>query len=173
MMQTNIWDLEKHIRLVWGAHDKKASVRKNRVRLWDERTPYAMHPIWCATTLLTETKIEERLRFDGAIALLYHDILEDTSAKLKVELSPNIVEWVGQMTFHGGFEQEQKELFTRLKEVRLLKLYDKTSNIMDGVWMPPKLREDYFALTAKLVKDVRQNFGELNIVRIAETILLK
>lgn len=170
---TNIWDLDRHVRRVWEAHDKKASVSKNRVRLWDGRTPYAMHPIWCAMTLLSETQVSEQLRFEGAIALLYHDILEDTLDNLKADLSPTINDWIEQMTFKGGFNQEQQELFSRSKEVRLLKLYDKTSNIMDGVWMPPKLKEDYFALTAKLIKDVRQNFGELNIVGIAEAVLIK
>lgn len=169
-MKTNIWDLEKHISRIWRAHDKNASVKKNRVRLWDEKTPYAMHPIWCATTLLGETKLPEQLRFDGAIALLYHDILEDTSASLKVDLSQRITGWIHAMTFRGGFEQEKDELFKRSKYVRLLKLYDKTSNILDGVWMPLQLRKDYFALTKKLIKDVSTNFGELNIVRIAKTI---
>lgn len=170
MSDNQIWNLDKHLKLVWEAHDRKATVKINRVRLWDEQTPYAIHLIWCATTLLTETNLPEKIRFEGSIALLYHDILEDTSSDLKSDLSPKIVRWIQAMTFPGGFDQEQQELFTRTKVVRLLKLYDKTSNLLDGVWMPKELSQTYVAFTKKLIEDVRENFGELNITKIATTI---
>ena len=129
-----------------------------------------MHPIWCANTLLTETSLPESIRFEGAVALLYHDILEDTTSDLKSNLSPKIMSWIKDMTFPGGFDQEQLELFAKPKEVRLLKLYDKTSNLLDGIWMPTPLKETYTAFTKKLTADVKQNFGELNIVKIATAI---
>lgn len=171
-MSTNtVWELEKHIRRIWDAHDKQATARINRVRLWDKETPYAMHPIWCATTLLSETSLPVSIRFDGATALLYHDVLEDTTSDLKKDLSPKIIAWIEAMTFKGGFDEEVEVLFDRPKEVRLLKLYDKTSNLMDGVWMPADLREKYITLTKRLLKDVQKEYGELNITKIADSVI--
>lgn len=171
MAKTNIWQLDKHFNIVWKAHDQQASAKINRVRLWDKHTPYAIHPIWCATTLLTETSLPESMRYDGALTLLYHDLLEDTSANVNVSLSPKIKRWIQAMTFPGGFEEEKKALFTRDKQIRLLKLYDKTSNLLDSSWMPSKLLHSYLTLTKKLVTDVQKNFGDLNITSIAKSVI--
>ena len=64
-----------------------------------------------------------------------------------------------------------KEVLNKSPEIRLLKLYDKTSNLMDGIWMDEEKRERYVEYTSRLCQDVEQNYGELNITRIARAII--
>ena len=159
---------------VWvlDAHDDYARKPKNAVRKWDGKTPYHIHPTWCFTTIQTETSLQEEFRLDGALALLYHDVLEDTNRGLPPWLSEHVVSLVQDMTFHGGSQEEMERIWEKSAEVRLLKLYDKVSNLLDGVWMSTEKRAKYEEYTLKLCVDVETNFGaELNITRIARAIL--
>ncbi|MFH1917249.1 MAG: hypothetical protein ABIJ21_08370 [Nanoarchaeota archaeon] len=69
------------------AHQDHPRKPSNASRKWDGRTPYYIHPIWCATMLATETTLSEKIRLEGIHALLYHDILEDTTQSLPEWLS--------------------------------------------------------------------------------------
>src|SRR5262245_14892479 len=89
----------------WEAHMSFSRTPTKAVRRWDGKTPYAIHPVWCAMTLLTETSLPEELRFSGAQALLLHDILEDTTAGLPENVSEAVRALVQEMTF-DSFEQE-------------------------------------------------------------------
>lgn len=164
-------ELAPHIDFIIHAHRDLSKTPQKSVRLWDKETPYYIHPLWCATSILTETALPEDVRQEGAVALLYHDILEDTNAELPQGLSPHIREFIHDMTFQGGMTQEMEEIWKKDPKVRLFKLFDKISNLLDGTWMSSELREKYIAHTKRLLQDVEQNFGDLNIVKIAHSII--
>lgn len=164
-------DLKKHIDYIIDAHTHQAMTTKNKFRYWDKKTPYYIHPLWCAMTLLSETSLPKKLREDGAIALLYHDVLEDTNAKLPKTLDKKIASYVEQLTFYKGFDEERKLLLDKGIEIKLLKLYDKVSNLLDGVWMNKKEREIYAEFTKKIMLEVEIRYGLLNIVKIAREII--
>jgi len=153
---------------VMNAHATKARKPFNAVRLWDRRTPYGIHPVWCAMTILAETTLPEVVRQNGAKALLLHDILEDTRAGLPEDTSPEVRALVEDMTFEG-LADEQKNVWDKSPVILLLKLYDKVSNLFDATWMTDG-KPLYIEYTRKLCGIARNNFGELNIVRIAEAI---
>ncbi len=44
------------------AHQDFSRKPSKTVRLWDKDTPYSVHPIWCAMTLLHETDLPEPIR---------------------------------------------------------------------------------------------------------------
>jgi (p)ppGpp synthase/HD superfamily hydrolase len=158
-------------------HDVNPRAPHKAYRQWDGKTPYSVHPIWCAMTILTETTLNEKQRQDGAIALLYHDILEDTTVPLPTWLPPEVKKLVEDMTFYGGSKEEMEKVWEKSPFVRLLKLYDKVSNLLDGrnTWMSkkedPNYRQKYEGYTLSLCADVEKNFGRLNITLIARTIL--
>lgn len=155
------------------AHETQAKKPSKAVRKWDGKTPYGVHPLWCATTLLHETALPEDVRQRGAEALLYHDIPEDTTQTTLLEGTPSdVLQLVVDMTFAGGSAEEMELVWERSKEVRLLKLYDKVSNLLDGAWMDALKREKYQQYTRRLADDVALNYGELNIVRIARALTL-
>lgn len=149
-------------------HPRKSS---KAYRKWDGETPYSMHPLWCATTILTETSLDEKTRIEGCYTLLYHDVLEDTTLPLPPGLEKRIQDIVKDMTFPGGSEQEIKEIWSKPKEIRLYKLYDKVSNLLDGNWMNSEKRKNYEEYTLRLCLDVENNYGSLNITRIARAIV--
>jgi (p)ppGpp synthase/HD superfamily hydrolase len=139
------------------------------VRFHDLSTPYIVHPIWCAMTILTETMLEESGRLNGYLALMWHDVLEDTHAQLPDDVSDEVRELIQGMTF-ASFALEKETVWQRPSIIRLLKLYDKTSNLLDGSHMSKEKWNTYVQFTQALIADVANNFGSLNIVKIAKSI---
>lgn len=151
------------------AHAERPTKASKAVRKWDGRTPYGVHPVWCAMSILQETLLPEEIREVGAEALLFHDLLEDTTAGLPEGTSDRVRELVEGMTFASS-DEEMEKVWERTAEVRLLKLYDKASNLLDGAWMAPEKLERYRAYARLLADDVELQYGLLNIVRIARAL---
>jgi (p)ppGpp synthase/HD superfamily hydrolase len=158
------------IEYIIEAHEHNAKKPSKAVRKWDGKTPYYIHPLWCATTIASETTIDETTRNEGILALLYHDVLEDTTKGLPEGMDNNIGHLIKEMTFEGGSEQEMREIWNKPRQIRLYKLYDKVSNLLDSCWMDTEKRAKYIAYTKRLCEDVNENYGELNITKIAEAI---
>jgi len=152
------------------AHETKAREPENKFRSFDDRTPYSVHPIWCASMIRQEPSLPEDVRLRGGQALLYHDVPEDTTAELPDWLDDDVRTLVSELTFESS-EDEWANVWDRGKEVRLLKLYDKVSNILDSVWMAPDRRLQHLTHLRKLCDDVERNYGELNITKLARTFL--
>lgn len=163
-------NINKHIENVFIAHQKMANTGDDAVRFWDGKTPYAIHPVWCGLTMLTETSLPNDVRDNGALALFYHDVLEDTKMELPSDLPEHVVELIHDMTF-AGFDEEKKLLFNKSDEVILLKLFDKTSNLMDAVWMGEARLADYCEFTKKILDYTIKIYGELNITAYAQAII--
>lgn len=154
-------EISKHIKIIEQAH-------KNQYRRANITTPYIIHPIWCAMTLLHETNLDLKFKKKGYLALLYHDVLEDSNKKIK--LSKEVGELVENMTF-DSFSVERAELWSKSPEIKLLKLYDKVSNLMDGEWMDETKMKLYLKHTKRLIKEIKEVYGDLNIVIIAQKII--
>lgn len=165
----SVEELTRFVSFTFFVHAERPKKPSNMVRKWDRATPYGVHPVWCAMTFLHETMLSEEVRMRGALALLYHDILEDTVAALPGETSEKIRYLVREMTFESS-GHEMVEIWSRDIEVKLLKLYDKVSNLMDGAWMSVEKRARYTAYTLRLADEVEQSYGALNIVRIVRAI---
>jgi hypothetical protein len=151
------------------AHSLNPVKSTKAARKWDKTTPYHNHPIWCATMIAHETSLEPRTREIGTIALLYHDIGEDTTIPIPGHLPNSIRTAIHHMTFVSSAEEMQL-IWTKSQEIRLFKLYDKVSNWMDGVWMDDKKREKYRTYIHNLTSDVKGNYGSINITKIAEAL---
>tara|TARA_Y100000310_G_scaffold257108_1_gene265111 strand:+ start:807 stop:1295 length:489 start_codon:yes stop_codon:yes gene_type:complete len=138
-------------------------------RKWDQKTPYHTHPIWCAAMLATETTLDESVRKVGSQVLLYHDVLEDTTRGLPPWLSEPVVERIDMMTYQDILEEIEK-IWDCPREIRLFKLYDKVENLLS--WQESSIisRERYKLYAEALRGDVFQNYGELNITKIAGVI---
>lgn len=153
------------------AHSRHPKTPKDAVRFWDNLTPYAIHPIWCATTLLTETGLPEKTRYDGYQALLFHDILEDTTLPLPENTTDDVRQLVRGMTFEN-FAEEREKINLCGDTVKLLKLYDKVSILLDAVWMDDEKWNRLVEYTVMLCDFVNQKHGELNIVKIAKAVCI-
>ncbi len=162
---------QRNLEYVIEAHRDYPRKESKAFRKWDGKTPYYVHPIWCATMLATETSLPSEVREEGVQALLYHDVLEDTYKLLPDWLTARVKTLVVEMTFQGGNSQEMQEIWNKSKEIRLYKLYDKVSNLLDGSWMNEEKRRTYEEYTRKLCEDVEHNYGELNITIIGRSII--
>ena len=168
----NAASLSRYIAAAIKAHASHANTPKDTVRKWDGKTPYGIHPVWCALTLLHETKLPAGLREDFALALLFHDVLEDTNAPLPPNLSDSTRSYIQSMTFNSSSEEMEK-IWDFPPQIKLLKLYDKVSNLLDGAWMSPEKYLRYLEYTQRLADEVAKTYGELNIVRIARGLDVK
>jgi hypothetical protein len=153
------------------AHTNHPNAPKDTVRFWDNHTPYAIHPIWCGITLLTETKLPEKVRLDGYLALMWHDILEDTTLGLPEATNPDVTQLVNEMTFKS-FHDEQVKIGSSRDVVKLLKLYDKVSILLDAAWMDNKKWNQLVEYTLTLRQHVLDTYGDLNIVKIAKAVCI-
>jgi len=115
-----------------------------------------------------------RHREECALALLFHDLKENTTAEPPEWLPQGTLDLVGFMSFTSGpgsTEIEMREIWNRPPIVRLLKLYDKVSNLLDGSWMSnEKWNGQYVPYVLQLADDVERNYGQLNIVRLARAV---
>lgn len=151
------------------AHSGYANTQEDTVRFHDRSTPYIVHPLWCAASLLQEPLLPLEFRRMGSMALLWHDTLEDTALGLPSDAPEKVIELVQGMTF-SSFVEEQEHLWDRPLEIRLLKLYDKVSNLLDGAWMKGEKWNAYVRHTLRLTEDVEHAYGGLNVVKIARSI---
>lgn len=158
------------VRLAQDAHDHHPSAPDKSTRKWDGRTPYWTHPVWCGLAILHEPGLPEDLRRRGALALSLHDLLEDTTVPLPRALAADVQSLVRQMTFPGGSAQERAEIWSRPPEVRLLKLYDKTCNLLDDRFMKRECRRLSRIYVRRLAKDVEAHYPGTNIVTLARSL---
>lgn len=154
--------------------------KRGNTRTWDKQTPYAVHPLLCAMMFLQETRLSgdaKRKRPQCALALIYHDFVEDTKVALPAWLPRGVLKLIDLMTFSGevgSTEIEKQQIWNLPPIIRLLKLYDKVSNLLDGAWMPDeKWNEQYVPYVLELASDVEKNYGGLNIVKIARAIAIR
>ena len=158
---------------VWKAHDQLAIKEEGRYRKFDPSVPYAAHPTWCAMAIWCEPLLPSELRHLGATALEYHDVTEDTTSELPANLNPKVLEYISDMTYVGGSEQERAQIWSKSKDVRLFKLYDRVSNMMDSSWMEDAQRATHFRYLERLNQDVKQNYPGLNISAFADALIKK
>lgn len=153
------------------AHIDLPFTPNDAIRFHDRTTPYIVHPIWCAMTIMTETTLSESLRLSGCQALMWHDVLEDTHAELPIDASREVCQLIQDMSF-ANFADERAGIWHRSKEVRLLKLYDKTSNLLDASHYTVEKWNTYVDFTRSLITDVENNYGQLNIIKIAKSVAI-
>ena len=165
-------DMQKAINHAFAAHIENPKSPEDAIRFWDKKTPYVIHPIWCGMTLLTETKLPEEIRLPGYQALIWHDVLEDTNLLLPEGTDAEVARLVGEMTF-ASFKEEQELIESKENLVKLLKLYDKTSILLDAVWMKDEKWNNLVDYTLKLRQFIMEAYGDLNIVKIAGAVCIR
>jgi (p)ppGpp synthase/HD superfamily hydrolase len=89
---------------------------KDKVRRFDGKTPFFIHPLGAAIDILNEDKLDWETRCVAAAALLMHDIFEDTSAtemdvwnecpSVPENILKNGLEIVRKLTFNTSLESE-------------------------------------------------------------------
>lgn len=142
-----------------------------------DENPYFTHSLWCAMMILMEPQLPENIRVPGALALLFHDILEDTTIELPSDLTEEVKNLVQEMTIskdpefnYSGFEKERTIIFDKPIIIQLLKLYDKTATLYDGD-LSERRYKDWTDFTEELAQNVEKEYGKLNIVLLAEQLI--
>ena len=132
---------------------------------------YFTHPLWCSMMILLDTKLPDEIRNDGALALLFHDILEDTTVGMPVDLSEGVKTLIQDLTY-DNFQEEVIRTLEKPPLIQLLRLYDKTATLYDGD-LNPKRYPEWIGFIEKLIVTVEKEYGELNIILLAKVLISK
>jgi len=160
-------DFKKLLDFVYKAHQEHNTKCDFRQK---GKVPFIVHPIWCALTLLNDQRIPFKERKIGYQILLLHDVLEDTSLDMPNYVDSKVVKGVKEMT-HSSWEEEQN-ISKKSNFIKLLKLCDKIASMYDEtVKRGPKRRREWKILTQKLLKDVENHYGNIQLVILAKAIL--
>jgi hypothetical protein len=151
------------------SHLESAKDPKQALRHMDGKVPYGVHPVWSAITLLQEPEVPEDIRHDGAIALLFHDLKEDTDAPFPEDMPERSRRWAEEMTYEDT-RQEAELVWDKPDEIKLLTLIEKTNTLLDGSWMTDHGRNFWCRLILRLADEVETAYGTLNIVLIARNV---
>lgn len=156
------------------AHQEKTLPTAKAFRTFPsgEKTPYFAHSLWCSIMLWLDSDLPESIRYPGALALLFHDVLEDTSMQLLGDVSDEVRHLVIEMTYKGGFNEEKTAVLTKPPLIQLLKLYDKTATLYDGDMKPGRV-DEWTGFMEKLIETVEREYGTLNIVLLARELIKK
>ncbi len=163
-------DLLKYIQISGYMHSFEPKLLRNATRLWDNTTPYIVHPLWCAVTIAFEQRLTSEVRARGILILLFHDILEDTCGEIPQDLPTEVKEGIRRMTFYTS-KVERTRIWSLPPEIRLFKLYDKTCNLLDAIETDPEKIKKNNELVVELIADVEKNYGTLNITKIARSLV--
>jgi len=154
--------------LIYAAEKHFSGLRKGT-----EKTPYIIHPIRVASSLLWEAKV-----YDPQVlaAALLHDVVEDTGTKfgeITQKFGPQISSLVKELSDEMNEETGEK-IFTKLvrkeKEIdhassltsqaRLIKLADKLDNLRDLArrspenWSSERV-DEYFRFVGRIVENIK------------------
>ena len=160
------------------AHQEKYNAFGKPLRS-NQLLPYFTHPLWCSIMILLEPTLPESIKEQGSLALLFHDILEDTTEPLPADLPDTVKGLVRELTVEKeakyNFSSWEKEKLTILEkpiEVQLLKLYDKTASIYDRSIKGDRY-DEWTRIVLKLAENVEKQYGPLNITDLAKTIVTR
>lgn len=162
-----------HINFVAKAHQEKLLPEAKAYRKFSSggTNPYFTHPLWCSMMILLDTKLSDEIRNDGAMALLFHDVLEDTTAGIPNDLPERVKMLIQDLTY-DNFQEEATQTLKKPSLIQLLRLYDKTATLYDGD-LNPKRYSEWIDFMEHLIVTVEKEYGELNIVLLAKVLISK
>ncbi len=175
----NYRQLLGYINIVAEAHQEKENKHGKVLRKLPsgEENPYFLHPLWCSIMILSEPNLQKDIRENGAIALLFHDILEDTTIDLPPEIPEIVKKLILDMTVpklpeynYSSWALEKHTILYKPVELQLLKLYDKTASLYDLVLDKNRYKE-WMDIIEKLAENVEEHYGRLNIVVLAKSLV--
>lgn len=168
----------QYLSIAAEAHQEKTNKfgKKERV-MQSGGIPYVMHPLWCSTMVYMEPLLPESIRIPSTLALLLHDILEDTTVKLPETLDKETNKLINAMTVEkeaqynfSSWAKEKQTILDKPIHIQLLKLYDKTATLYDCV-LPEKRFKEWTDVVEKLAENVEKAYGTLNIVILARSLV--
>jgi hypothetical protein len=140
-----------------------------KVRAHDKATPFAVHPIWCAISILSAPDLNQDLRVDGFWIILNHN-LENYTGK-KPDCSQVILEKIHSLQCLSYVKEADGAItWSAPPEIRLFKLFEQVHKLYDNEHECDDIELD---LTQDLLADVQTNYGNLKIVRIAKALMAK
>jgi len=170
-------EFKRYFDFAYSAYQENNISSPDQTYRQDGKVPYMMHPLWCASMLITDTQIPWEQREIGFKALILHDVLEDTSLELPDWVEPEVKEAVEAMTFEDH-RQALNEYKNKSPFIKLLMLYDELSSmyeyhvgVYDGVVMKKLKRKLWKEFTIKGIMEVEKEYGNIRIVQVGKAIV--
>ena len=157
--------------MIFHLHSKTP---QKATRRFDGATPAGVHSVLLAMLVLHEESLPEELRVKVAVALLGHDMPEDTH--LRLEELPfwikkyNALKLVEALTFDES-EDKFAKIWELGDEVILAELFDAVGNLLCAKGVKPERMTYRRAMVGKMVVHIGHIWPDLDILKIAKGLL--
>jgi (p)ppGpp synthase/HD superfamily hydrolase len=135
----------------------------------DGKVPYIMHPLWCASILITDTRIPYEERERGFKALILHDVYEDTNLDFPDWVEPDVKAIVKELTFESS-DHALALVQSKPINIKLLLLVDGLSSMYEE-HVEPQRRKKWKAMMEIATKEVEEHYGNIRVVQLAKSII--
>lgn len=159
-------ELKKYLDFAYSAYQEHNEI--DNILRRESHIPPLLHPLWCASMLITDTQVPYEQRELGFKVLLLHDVLEDTSLELPKWVSPEVREAVQELTF-DNFEQAVKEYPKKSSFIKLMFLYEKLASMYDSS-VKEYHRSEWKEFILEAVDEIEKEYGNIRIVQIGKAI---
>jgi hypothetical protein len=170
-------EFKKYLDFAYAAYQENNITNPDQTYRQDGKVPYMMHPLWCASMLITDTQVPWEQREIGFKALILHDVLEDTSLELPDWVSPEVKVAVKELTFDSQI-QGLREYKNKKPFIKLLMLYDELSTmyedhvgVLNGAVMKKIKRKLWRNLVVRGLSEVEKEYGNIRIVQVGKAIV--
>ena len=170
-------EFKKYLDFAYSAYQENYIGKPDQTYRQDGKVPYMMHPLWCASMLITDTQIPWEQREIGFKALILHDVLEDTSLELPDWVESEVKAVVKELTFESHL-QALREYENKTPFIKLLMLYDVLSSmyenhvgVFDDVVTKKVKRRLWKEFTIKEIAEVEKEYGNIRIVQVGKAIV--
>ncbi len=133
------------------------------------RVPYIMHPLWCASILIADTRIPYEEREKGFKALILHDVFEKTNLQLPDWIEPDVKALVKELTFKSS-DQALTSAQSKPINIKLLLLIDGLSSMYEER-VSPQRRGRWKATIEIVVKEIEEHYGDIRTIQLAKSII--
>jgi hypothetical protein len=160
-------ELKKLLDFAFEAYQKNNIT--DQVYRQNGKIPFMMHPLWCASILVTDTRIPYDERETGFKALILHDVYEDTSLELPDWVEPKVKNMVKELTFKNS-DHALKTAQSKPINVKLLLLVDGLSNMYEE-HVTLKRRKIWKQKVKAVTKEIEAHYGNIRVVQLAKAMI--
>jgi hypothetical protein len=170
-------EFKKYLDFAYSAYQENNITNPDQTYRQDGKVPYMMHPLWCASMLITDTQIPWEQREIGFKALILHDVLEDTSLELPDWVELEVRDAVKAMTFDSQV-QALRAYKSKSPFIKLLMLYDELSTMYEdhvgvnnGIVLKKIKKKMWKEFVIKGIAEVEKEYGNIRIVQVGKAIV--
>lgn len=161
----------QYLKFVFKAHNEQDITHDELFRQFG-KTPYPTHCLLAAQLLLSDQRVPWKERKLGYLALLLHDIKENTAAELPDWVDPQVKKLVNELALDRSNNDAttEQQVLNKPDSIKLLILVDMLSNLYEE-HVKLQHRKIWIAGMKKLMHILESEYGKTRVFTIARALI--